>query len=245
MFDDRPLQFYFKIVKKDAQTQETVLNNSASYKIYDVAAEKYVEMIVRYPNKETVSVFQTNEEGYLVTPEQLKCGTYRIEEVQAPDSYVVVGKENSLVSDGVNVPLNEVATGGKYQEAGKAAITITVDSNTVHQVEEETGKFIVVIEQYNDEAVGSLVINKQAEKLKDAEKVENKIVNKMKNGVAALVNTVSGLFTGEDAMEKHPDMNFLMKWEVLKGRNLPYMQGNHLYTRRTGGCRRKQDCEIQ
>ena len=120
---------------------------------------------------------------------------------------MVVGKENSLVSDGVNVPLNEVATGGKYQEAGKAAITITVDSNTVHQVEEETGKFIVVIEQYNDEAVGSLVINKQAEKLKDAEKVENKIVNKMKNGVAALVNTVSGLFTG--------------------------------------GCRRKQDCEIQ
>ena len=29
IFDDRPLQFYLKIVKKDAQTQETVLNNSA------------------------------------------------------------------------------------------------------------------------------------------------------------------------------------------------------------------------
>ena len=230
MFDDRPLQFYFKIVKKDAQTQETVLNNSASYKIYDVAAEKYVEMIVRYPNKETVSVFQTNEEGYLVTPEQLKCGTYRIEEVQAPDSYVVVGKENSLVSDGVNVPLNEVATGGKYQEAGKAAITITVDSNTVHQVEEETGKFIVVIEQYNDEAVGSLVINKQAEKLKDAEKVENKIVNKMRNGVAALVNTVSGLFTGEDAMEKTSGYEFSYEMGSVEGAEFAVYAKETIYT---------------
>ena len=47
VFDDRPLQYYFKIVKKDAQTQKPVLDNSAAYKIYDVEAEKYVEMIVR------------------------------------------------------------------------------------------------------------------------------------------------------------------------------------------------------
>lgn len=51
VFDDRPLQYYFKIVKKDAQTQKPVLDNSAAYKIYDVEAEKYVEMIVRYPKK--------------------------------------------------------------------------------------------------------------------------------------------------------------------------------------------------
>ena len=134
IFDDRPLQFYLKIVKKDAQTQETVLNNSASYKIYDVEAEKYVEMIVRYPEKETVSAFKTNEEGYLITPEQLKCGTYRIEEVQAPDSYVVVGIENSLVSDGTDLPMNQVTTEGEYQSTGKEPITITVDFNTAFLV---------------------------------------------------------------------------------------------------------------
>ena len=60
-------------------------------------AEKYVEMIVRYPKKEVVSVFRTNEEGYLITPEQLKCGTYRIEEVEAPENYVQVGFENVLL----------------------------------------------------------------------------------------------------------------------------------------------------
>ena len=86
IFDDRPLQFYLKIVKKDAQTQETVLNISASYKIYDVEAEKYVEMIVRYPEMETVSVFKTNEEGYLIRPEQLKYGTSRIEKERWTES---------------------------------------------------------------------------------------------------------------------------------------------------------------
>ncbi len=230
VFDDRPLQFYFKIVKKDAQTQGTVLNNSASYKIYDVEAEKYVEMIVRYPNKETVSVFQTNEEGYLITPEQLKCGTYRIEEVQAPDSYVAVGYENALIADGVNVPLNEVTTGGEYQSAGKDAVTVTVDSNTVHQVEEETGKFIVVIEQYNDEAVGSLTLNKQGERLKEAVKAEDRFFTKMKNGVASVVNAVSGFFTGEDAMEKAFGYDFSYEMGGIEGAEFAVYAKETIYT---------------
>lgn len=230
VFDDRPLQFYFKIVKKDAQTQETVLNNSASYKIYDLEAEKYVEMIVRYPNKEKVSVFQTNEDGYLLTPEQLKCGKYRIEEVQAPDSYVVVGKENILAADGVEVPLNEVTKGGTYQDAGKAAVTVTVDAHTVHQVEEETGKFIVVVEQYNDEAVGSLTIHKQAEKLKGAEKVENQITSRLKNDIAALVNTVSGFFTGKDAMEKAYGYEFSYEMGGVEGAEFAVYAKETIYT---------------
>ena len=45
--------------------------------------KKYVTMKVRYPKPETIEVFETNEEGYLLTPEPLKMGTYRIEEVKA------------------------------------------------------------------------------------------------------------------------------------------------------------------
>lgn len=230
VFDDRPLQYYFKIVKKDAQTQKPVLDNSAVYKIYDVEAEKYVEMIVRYPKKEVVSVFRTNEEGYLITPEQLKCGTYRIEEVEAPENYVQVGFENALLKDGKEVPLNEVADGGTYQEAKKAPITITVDSDTVHQVEEETGKFIVVIEQYNDEAVGSLTIHKKGEKLSGASKVEEKFLTKMKNGVAGFVNQVSSFFTGEEVMEKEKDYEFDYEEGNMEGAEFAIHAKETIYT---------------
>ena len=230
VFDDRPLQYYFKIVKKDAQTQKPVLDNSAAYKIYDVEAEKYVEMIVRYPKKEVVSVFRTNEEGYLITPEQLKCGTYRIEEVEAPENYVQVGFENALLKDGKEVPLNEVADGGTYQGAKKAPITITVDSDTVHQVEEETGKFIVVIEQYNDEAVGSLTIHKKGEKLSGASKVEEKFLTKMKNGVAGFVNQVSSFFTGEEVMEKEKGYKFDYEEGNMEGAEFAIHAKKTIYT---------------
>ena len=70
IFDDRPFQFFFKIIKKDAQTDMPVLNNSAKYKIYDVENEEYVTMKVRYPEIATIDTFETNEEGYLQTPEQ-------------------------------------------------------------------------------------------------------------------------------------------------------------------------------
>lgn len=230
VFDDRPLQYYFKIVKKDAQTQKPVLDNSAAYKIYDVEAEKYVEMIVRYPKKEVVSVFRTNEEGYLITPEQLKCGTYRIEEVEAPENYVQVGFENALLKDGKEVPLNEVADGGTYQEAKKAPITITVDSDTVHQVEEETGKFIVVIEQYNDEAVGSLTIHKKGEKLSGTSKVEEKFLTKMKNGVAGFVNQVSSFFTGEEVMEKEKGYEFDYEEGDMEGAEFAIHAKETIYT---------------
>ena len=230
VFDDRPLQYYFKIVKKDAQTQKPVLDNSAAYKIYDVEAEKYVEMIVRYPKKEVVSVFRTNEEGYLITPEQLKCGTYRIEEVEAPENYVQVGFENALLKDGKEVPLNEVADGGTYQEAKKAPITITVDSDTVHQVEEDTGKFIVVIEQYNDEAVGSLTIHKKGEKLSGASKVEEKFLTKMKNGVAGFVNQVSSFFTGEEVMKKEKGYKFDYEEGNMEGAEFAIHAKETIYT---------------
>ena len=230
IFDDRPLQFYLKIVKKDAQTQETVLDNSASYKIYDVEAEKYVEMIVRYPEKETVSVFQTNEEGYLITPEQLKCGTYRIEEVQAPDSYVLAGSENSLVSEGEEIPLNQVTTEGEYQSTGKAPITITVDSNTAFQVEEETGKFIVVVEQFNDEAVGSLTLNKTGEKLTGAEKIEDKLLAKIKNGAASLANAVSEFITGEEVMDKSAGYEFTYEVGGIEGAEFAVYARETIYT---------------
>ena len=101
--------------------------------------------------------------------------------MQAPDSYVLAGSENSLVSEGTEIPLNQVTTEGEYQNAGKEPITITVDSNTAFQVEEETGKFIVVVEQFNDEAVGSLTLNKTGEKLTGAEKIEDRLQNEHKN----------------------------------------------------------------
>ena len=128
VFNDRPMQFYFKIIKKDAQTDLPILKNSAHYKIYDVEKKKYVTMKVRYPKPETIEVFETNEEGYLLTPEPLKMGTYRIEEVKSPELFVQTGFEQVLKKGEEILPLNEVTKEGTYEKAPRKSITIKVDS---------------------------------------------------------------------------------------------------------------------
>lgn len=121
VFDDRPFEFMLKIIKKDAETYHNVLNNSATYKIWDFEKKAYVEQMVYYPEKEKISEFSTNADGYLILPEELKAGHYRIEEIQAPDGYVRQG----------------------YEEEQTKAIEIVINSDTPHQIDPDTGAYIV------------------------------------------------------------------------------------------------------
>lgn len=110
VFDDRPLQYYFKIVKKMPRHRSQYWITVQLIKFL-MWKQKICGNDRKIPEKEVVSVFRTNEEGYLITPEQLKCGTYRIEEIEAPKNYVQIGFENALLKDGKEVPLNETADG--------------------------------------------------------------------------------------------------------------------------------------
>lgn len=228
IFDDRPIQFYFKIVKEDAQTHLPVLENHAKYKIYDVVNEKYISMKVRYPEAQTIDVFETNDEGYLQTPEQLKMGTYRIEEVESPALYVLPGHENALVDGETIIPLNQVTTEGSYQESAKNAITITVDSNTAHEVEEGTGKYIVVVRQENDEAVGSLTIKKTGEFLTGAK--ETGLLEKAKNGLFSVVNAVSEFFGEGEILETSKGYSFQYETGPAEGVKFSVFAADTIYT---------------
>ena len=226
VLDDRPFQFLLKIKKKDAQTKKEVVDNSAAYKIYNVDKKEYVEMQVRYPNKEKVSVFYTSEDGSLVTPELLKSGTYRIEEVEAPKDYVQQGFEDALLADGRDVPLNEVTEGGEYQKAEAAPVLVTVDADTAHQMEVEAGTYTVLVEQSNNEAVGSLRLHKKGEKLKEAVNVETQFLNKVRNGAVSVVN----LITGEEAIGETSGYAFRYEETDLEGVKFSVYAGNTIYT---------------
>lgn len=230
VFDDRPFQFFFKIKKKDEQTNADVLENSASYQIYDVKNEKYVTMETRYPKQETVDTFQTNEEGYLQTPERLSAGTYRIEEVEAPDVYVQNGYENALVKDGENIPLNEAAMGGNYEDAARSAVTVNVDSNTAHEVEEGTGEYIVVVNQENDEAIGSLTLIKTGERIAGASRIEEHFLTKLKNRAASAVNQVADIIIGEELFEKETGYAFQYETGTIEGAEFSVYAGETIYT---------------
>ena len=192
IFDDRPFEFLLKIVKKDAQTGNPVLKAGTSYKIFDMEKEEYVEQTVFYPKKETISVFKTNEEGYLVTPEELKCSTYRIEEVKAPEGFVRQGYESSLYEGEKVISPLEVTGKGSYKENPKEGIVITVSSDTAHQIDPDTGAVIVEAWQPNDEQVGSLTLTKTGEQ--PVEVKGDSLLAKAKR----LAGKIKDAVTGED-----------------------------------------------
>lgn len=190
IFDDRPFEFLLKIIKKDAQTGNPVLKAGASYQIYDMEKEEYVEQVIQYPKKETIRVFKTNEEGYLVTPEELKCSTYRIEEVKAPEGFVRQGYEMALVQEDTVIPSSEVTNQGIYKESPKDSIVITVSSDTAHQIDPDTGAVIVEVEQPNEEQVGSLTLTKTGEQ---PVKVDgDSILDKAKSVIQKIQTAVTG-----------------------------------------------------
>ena len=131
-----------KIVKQDDETKQPVLLANTEFKVYDLDAKKYVEQVTTYPNTVVHKSYFTDENGYLILPESLKCGNYRIEEVSAPDGYT----QNT-----------------QYVE-------IKVDKNTAYQMDSVSGDAIITVTYENHPVKGKLVIHKSGETFKSFKK---------------------------------------------------------------------------
>ena len=131
-----------KIVKQDDETKQPVLLANTEFKVYDLDAKKYVDQVTTYPNTVVHKSYFTDENGYLILPESLKCGNYRIEEVSAPDGYT----QNT-----------------QYVE-------IKVDKNTAYQMDSVSGDAIITVTYENHPVKGKLVIHKSGETLKSFKK---------------------------------------------------------------------------
>lgn len=211
VFDDRPFDFLLKIVKKDAQTNQPVLKNSATYKVYDCEKEEYVEQVIQYPEKGKISEFTTNSQGFLVLPQALKAGHYRIEEISAPDSYVRQGYEQNLTDgDAVISPL-EITDSGIYKDSPKEGIELVINTDTPHQIDPDTGGYIVEVIQYNDEQVGSLTLHKVGEQLKDIK--GESVLEK----VAGFFSDLKDKVTGEEPDNTGIKQEFVYEEDSVEG----------------------------
>ncbi|MFR8346325.1 MAG: SpaA isopeptide-forming pilin-related protein [Mediterraneibacter gnavus] len=134
---DKELSAKLKIIKKDDETKKPVLVAGTEFKIYDLDHKKYVEQVTTYPTVTVHKSFFTDSQGYLILPKNLEIGHYRIEEVTAPDGYVV----------------------------NKNYVEITVDSDTAYEVDGVSGDVIIEV-SYEDQPVkGNLIVYKKGEML--------------------------------------------------------------------------------
>lgn len=139
---DKEFSAKLKIIKKDDETKKPVLVAGTEFKIYDLDHKKYVEQVTTYPTVTVHKSFFTDSQGYLILPKNLEIGHYRIEEVTAPDGYVV----------------------------NKNYVEITVDSDTAYEVDGVSGDVIIEVSYENQPVKGNLVVYKKGEMLSGFEK---------------------------------------------------------------------------
>lgn len=134
---DKEFSAKLKIIKQDDETKKSVLIPGTEFKIYDMDHEKYVEQVTTYPTTVTHISYFTDTDGYLILPQNLKIGHYRIEEVTAPDGYTI----------------------------NKNYVEIQVDTNTLYQTDPVSGDAIIEVVYENHPVKGKLTVQKKGEVL--------------------------------------------------------------------------------
>ena len=111
LINNANFESYIKIVKKDAETGNTIPYAGAGFQIYNPNGE-LVTMTYTYPEVTTIDTFYTTADGDLITPQTLEYGKgYSLVEVHAPYGYVLnsepvyfdVVQEDSAVESGITV----------------------------------------------------------------------------------------------------------------------------------------------
>ena len=139
---DEEFEAKLKIIKKDDETKKSVLVPNTEFKVYDLDNKKYVEQVTTYPSTTVHKSYFTDENGYLILPQNLACGNYRIEEVTAPDGYT----------------------------HSTNTVEIKVDSDTTYQEDPVSGDLIIEVDFENYPAKGRLTIRKEGEVVKGFDK---------------------------------------------------------------------------
>ena len=107
-----PITARLKLIKRDFETKEIIPMAGAKFKIKDIKTNQYV----CFTTNQVICEFETDEQGIMITPLPLFGGDYIIEEMQAPDGYLLstepvpfsIKENTSVIEDSVYGSIIEV-----------------------------------------------------------------------------------------------------------------------------------------
>ena len=85
---DQPILYRLKFIKTDSVTGKIITLSNASFKLKDSNGE-YVKQTVYYPREQVIDTFTTDDTGSVTLPETVTWGLYFVEEVKAPEGYLI------------------------------------------------------------------------------------------------------------------------------------------------------------
>lgn len=157
LYNNKPFEAYLKVVKKDGDTDKTVLKANTKYQIYKVNKDgSETKVVQQYSNGNKlvdIDTFVTDESGEIMTVKALKSGQYKIYEIDSASGLVI---KDEFID-----------------------VTIGSDNPNYTSWTDEDGNShaLVTVNYVNKEAKGKLTLTKSGEILKsfnsDASNPEN------------------------------------------------------------------------
>lgn len=161
LYNNKPFEAYLKIVKKDGDTDKTVLKANTKYEIYRVGADgTETKVIQQYSDGNkfvNVEQYVTDESGEIMTVKALKSGQYKIYEIDSASGLVIkdefidvtIGSDNPNYTSWTDSEGNSHAlvTVNYVNKEAKGKLTLTKSGEILksfnHYVSEpENNKFV-------------------------------------------------------------------------------------------------------
>ena len=171
--------------------------------------EQYGDLVVQYSqgvylgteeNPYTTKLIQSETDEtanvYIETPQELPAGTYELEELSAPDGYVLQGHEGVIAKDASiesgNQTYYETEEDGVW-EAAPQGVTRFIVSSSEAVYDSSIGAYIVTARQQNDPAIGKISIYAEGERLVSAKQEGSTILTRLGDALERFFGYVKGL----------------------------------------------------
>lgn len=92
---DQPILYRLKFIKTDSETGKVITLSNTTFRLKDANGE-YVKQTVFYPREQEIDTFTTDNTGSVTLPETVTWGLYFIEEVKAPEGYLIRSEDFSV-----------------------------------------------------------------------------------------------------------------------------------------------------
>lgn len=156
---------------------------------YGTKEDPFVTKLVKAEGDETANV-------YIETPAQLPSGTYELEEISAPEGYILQGEE------GVIAKKASASGNGTYYETEEEGVwtdvpqgrTRFIVSNNESLYDETAMSYVTIVRQSNEPTVGKISIYAEGEALMSAEQIGSTLTDKLADKLESFFGYISGLF---------------------------------------------------
>lgn len=233
----------------DYYTAEMTTAQKNAYK------EQYGDLVVQYSqgvylgtkeNPYTTKLIPPAEDEtanvYIETPQELPAGTYELQELSAPEGYVLQGHEGVIAKDEAiqtgNHTYYETEEEGAWKETPQGVTRFIVSSSEA-VYDSSIGAYVVTARQQNDPAIGKISIYAEGERLVSAAQEGSTILTRLGDALSRFFGYVQGLIgldvpdeegLTEAELSEYKDYVFAYEMQPIAGAQFEIRAAEDIYS---------------